>query len=237
MDPNTNSNQYGQYNNYQSGYQSANQGGGSFLDRIRYAKRLNGLEIITIVISIILLVSVFVFGFINGQQSSEDAQRSSHMQQVSSALTEYYNNSSAVPSQRTYPIALCSADANEVDFELTLRLALTGKILEKDTHAYIQPNNYPKDINGVYSKSLSRRTVAYRCPNILPTTVTADPNTNIYSDGWDSCNFSRTRNPKCYLYASSNNGDTFTIGYFSQINNRFILFTKFRDQDVVRSLL
>ncbi len=231
MDPNANL-----YQSQYSNYQSANQSSGNLLDQIRYSKRLNGLEIITILTSVILLIIVFVFGFVNGQQSNEDAQRLAHIRQVTSALTEFYNNSSAVPSQRSYPIALCSADANEVDFELTLRLSLTGQIKEKDIHAYIQPDNFPTDPSGVYSKSLGKRTVPYRCPSILPASATSNQSSNIYSDGWDSCNFNKTRNPKCYLYASSNNGDTFTVGYYSQLNNKFVLFTKFRDQEPVRSL-
>ena len=234
MDPNANNyqNQYNQYNSYPTN----NQYGGGFLDQIRYAKRLNGLEVITIFISICILIITFIFGFISAQQSNEDAQRIAHLQQVSLALTEYYNSSSAVPSQRSYPVATCSADANEVDFELTLRLSLTGQIKEKDTHAYIEPNDFPKDISGVYSKNLAKRSVTFRCPSAISPAAVTDKNANIYADGWESCNFNKVKSPKCYLYASSNNGDTFTLGYFSQQLNKFVLYTKFRDQNIVKSI-
>jgi hypothetical protein len=226
MDPNSNS-----YNNYST----PNQYGGTFFDQIRYSKRINGLEILTILFCVIVLIASFAMGFLNAQQSNEDAQRFAHIDQVNNALIEFYNNSSAVPSQRSYPIAICSADANEVDFELTLRLSLTGKIKEKDIHAYIEPSNFPKDIAGQYSKSLANRKVPYRCPALASPETTTNSSADIYADGWESCNFNKRTNPKCYLYASSNNGDTFTLGYFSQQQNRFILFTKFRDQPAVRT--
>lgn len=229
--PNNNAYQYGNY-------PSSNQTSGNFLDQIRYSKRLNGLEILVIVLFVVFLIISFVLGFIAAAQANEDAQRLTHINQVNSALNEYYNNSSAVPSQRSYPVAICSADANEVDFELTLRLALTGQIKEKDTQAYIDLNNYPRDIGGYYSKTLASRKIAYRCPSRLSSSTSSNSsaNTNIYSDGWESCNFSKASSPKCYLYASSNNGDTFTLGYYSQVSNRFVLFTKFRDQEITRTV-
>jgi hypothetical protein len=158
---------------------------------------------------------------------NRDQQRRSDISQVQNALDNFYLNTSNIPSRRFYPVAICSGDLNEVDFESTLRNFLTGQKPEVDPHVYIKPENFPKDRWGVYSSTFVERKVPFRCPNILPAGSTG------YPDNTPSCNFSPTRRIRqCYIYTSSNNGDTYQIGYWSEAQNKFVIYKRFRQEAI-----
>src|SRR6476659_7919668 len=153
-----------EYYNYntptQEGYNNYNSYSSSF-------RRINGLELIVIVIGILSLIGVFTWGLFSTNTENRDKQRLHDIDQVLIALDNFYSNSSTIPSQRFYPVSICSADLNEVDFESTLKNYLTGKKPEVDTHQYIAPENFPADNWGVYSKTFAERKIPFRCPNIL----------------------------------------------------------------------
>ncbi len=190
-------------------------------------KRVNGFEILIIAVSFILIIAVFVIGFLGQGTRNRDAQRVADINNVIRALDNFYANSSVDPSSRAYPKTNCSFDLNEVDFELTLRDHLIGRRIELDSHEYISPENFPRDNWGVYSKTLNQRKIPYRCEQNINTT-----NGFIYNDEYPSCNFTsggENKFKKCYIYTSSNNGDTYQIGYFSEIQNNFVVYKKFRE--------
>lgn len=193
-------------------------------------KRVNGLEIFVVLICIIGLVWVFSWGLITQNTSNRDKQRQQDISQIISALDEFYKNSNLVPSQRSYPKAVCSEKLNEVDFEFLLRENLTGKTPQLDTHAYISPENFPKDKSGTYSQTLKDRKVEYRCPEKLPQNASDSPT---YIDNYPSCNFKQSKNyVNCYIYTSTNNGDTFRVGYFSESISKFVIYKRFREGNV-----
>lgn len=195
-------------------------------------QRLNGLEIITIIFSLIVIVVAGLWGFNTNTAKNRDKQREHDIFQVIGALNQFYINSSSTPSQRTYPIARCTAQLNEVDFELTLRQHLTGSRPEIEPHAYITPDQFPRDRWGRYYDSFADRRIAYRCIQIL-----GDTSLTRYNDNTQSCEFSSSnRWRKCYLYSSSQNGDKFTIGYWSESQNKFIIYERFREEFLTQVL-
>lgn len=194
-------------------------------------RRFNGLELLVVVFSLLVMVMVFVWGLVSANTANRDSQRQQDIAQVITALRGYYQNSNTVPSNRAYPVAVCSGDLNEVDFELTLRQHLTGLIPEKDPHAYIAPENFPRDRWGRYHSRFADRPIPFRCPGILP----SGPQTAAYADDYPSCIFSSQRRMNtCYLYASSSNGDTYQIGYYSEQAGNFVVYSQFREEPIRR---
>lgn len=191
-------------------------------------KRINGLEIIVVLVCIFSLITAFLWGLLTTNAENRDLQRRQDITQVVSALQSYYKNSSGVPSERKYPVALCSADLNEVDFESTVRLALTGQLKNVEPHAYINPGDFPKDRSGTYNVDFASRKVPFRCPQLI-----GGSSTTKYSDDYPGCNFSSSAGYKfCYLYTSSNNGDQYQVGYYSESLKKFIVYQQFREEAI-----
>ena len=192
----------------------------------------NGLEWSIIVLLIIALLSVVFWGFFVQEAKNRDIQRFNHFSQtLIPALDGFYTNSAATESARKYPIAKCSPDLNEVDFELALRQNLTGQLPEIENHTFIQAKNYPQDISGKYSKNFGDRKVSYRCTERL-SLDTVQQQKAIYPDR-DSCNFKPSQNYKqCYLYTSNSIGDTYQLAYYSEETTCFVTFKKFRNQNL-----
>jgi Tfp pilus assembly protein PilE len=204
-------------------------------DNVNYAKKptINLLEIFLVLVSILILVITFIFGYLSQNKKTTDQQKAIDINNIVIALENFYQNSSVNPSSREYPKVSCSSDLNEVDFEFSLREHLTGKRVELDTHEYIKPEDFPFDRSGKYSKTLSNRKLPYRCSQNISKNTT-DP---IYSADISSCNFSSV-NPKfsnCYIYTASSNGDTFEIGYYSVVNKNFVTYRKFRESPIERT--
>jgi ABC-type antimicrobial peptide transport system permease subunit len=199
-----------------------------FFDKMR----VNGLEFLVIIFSVIAVIGVGIFGFSVQEAVNRDKQRTFDMENIMlPALLDFYKNSGAVENSRLYPISRCSGDLNEVDYEFTLRQNLTGRLPEVDNHTYIDQNNYPKDKSGQYSDNFKDRKVNYRCPEKLNFS-TVQSGGQIYPD-YASCNFSRSQNlRKCYLYTSTANGDTFQLGYYSESKNCFVVYTQFRSDNL-----
>jgi len=182
-----------------------------------------------ILIAMCIVITSFIFGFIQQDTANRDAARLSDIQQVIVALQNFYENSSLDPDERKYPVATCSARLNEVDYELNLRRALTGQQPQLDPHGYIQTQQFPRDASGEYSATNAQRSIAYRCPQNLP-----DADTDPIYDDWESCNFDQSAGPRhCYLYTSTPNGDTFEIAYYSEADNGFFIFKQFRDDEII----
>jgi hypothetical protein len=199
-----------------------------------YDKGLNLLEKITILICIVFIISSGVFGFVSQTAYNRDAQKLEDISQVLAALDQFYINSSTIPSQRAYPISVCSQKPNEVDYEYTLGEYLSGKREKFDSHIYISQDYLPNDPWGKYSQTYSQNSVSTRdCPGIFINS-NQNPQDNIYADGRRSCNFNNGNTKQiilrnCYLYGSSSNGDSFELAYFSQSAGRFVIYSKYRD--------
>jgi hypothetical protein len=197
-------------------------------------KKFNGLELIVILLSFVAIVGVGLWGFFAANTRFRDEQRADHINQVIVALDQFYLNSSLQPSRRRYPISVCSNNLNEVDYESTLRLHLTGQRPDLDSHAYISQEDFPRDPWGTYSTVFSQKEVPFRCPNIFPT----GPETPKYTDDYPACDFSSQLDyTNCYLFTSSVNGDSYQIGYWSEVNNAFIVFSRFREDFIETSIV
>jgi hypothetical protein len=196
-------------------------------------RRVNGFEVILIIIGIATLIGVGVWGFLVQEKSNRDIQRNSDISQVISALNFFYKNSSAVEGDRVYPPAPCSASLNEVDYEQNLRWSLTGQNKELDDFSYMQSRTFPTDRSGVYSETLSQRQVPFRCPDRLSPPAN---NPDIIYEDFKSCNFKQaTSLVQCYLYTSSATGDEFKIAYRSEVTGCFVVFSKFRSNNLIQS--
>jgi hypothetical protein len=194
-------------------------------------RRFNVLEIGIIGFCILSLLGIIVWGFLQQDTKNRDRQREADITgTIIPALEDFYKNSAAVEGSRFYPISRCSGDMNEVDFEFTLRQHLTGQVKEIDPFAYISSDNYPRDNWGTYSES-QNQPIPFRCPQNLNLS-TISQNNRIYGN-FPRCNFSISNNLyKCYLYTTSQNGDRFKVGYYSEELKCFIKYEKFRGQGV-----
>lgn len=204
----------------------------SYMQNTQTSYRFNFqlVEVLLLFVCLLILVVTFVFGIITKNTELRDAQRDNNITQVMAALDNFYNASSNVPSQRAYPIARCSNSLNEVDYEYTLRQSLTGKRNNVTLQTFVNPDLWPVDSRGRYAAEFSKRNLPFRCPNILL------ENANSYLDNYQSCEFSSNEEKNfCYLYTSSNNGDSYQIGYYSESKDTFVVYSRFRDQGVKRS--
>lgn len=209
---------------YSSGYTSYSSGySGGYTSGF---KRFNGLEVGIIILTIIALIGVFTWGLLANNTMLRDQQRATHIQQVLQALDQFYVNSALQPSERAYPVSVCSSNLNEVDYEWTLKNHLTGKQVELDSHSYIDDSNFPNDPWGSYNSNFRQKAAPFRCTNIFPNGSA----TTQYIDGRESCDFSSANNIRyCYLFTSSVNGDSFQLGYWSEQNNAYIVYSRFRE--------
>jgi hypothetical protein len=214
----------------QGGYQQYDYEDVVSLDKYDLSEdKLNLLEIGVILFCILSIIGVFIFGFVNQSTKNRDTQRLNDISQILLALDSFYQNSSIDPSQKYYPIASCSAQLNEVDFEYSLKQYLTGKRIEKEPHQYINPSNFPKDPWGMYSQKPNQRKIKLRdCPKVFSE---VGANSDIYTDQGQSCNFDRKLADyrKCYLYTSSSNGDKFELAYYSEQTGTFMVYSRFQN--------
>lgn len=194
-------------------------------------RRINLLEIGLVVIAIILLLVTSLFGFFSQATRNRDLQRQNDISQILTAIGYFYYHSSNNPAERFYPKSECSQKLNEVDFEYTLKQYLTGSRPNIEPHSYINPSDFPRDRWGVYSANFSDRKVNLQdCPQVFN-----QNSSTIYKDGSSSCNFLRKANNgylRCYLYSGSQNGDKFELAYFSETQNQFIVYSKFRSENL-----
>lgn len=217
---------YGQYNNPQPSNQPPKRRFSlNFLPG-----NLTGLEKTTITLSVLALIGTFTWGYLSQGAKNRDFQRSIHIQNVIAAIDSFYDNSSTELAKKKYPISVCTSSLNAVDYEFTLKQHLTGQIPELDSHVYVNPGDFPNDPWGRYSTSLGEREVLYPCENLLPS-----GSDQIYSDDTESCNFSsigQERFRKCYIYQSSSNGESYSIGYYSEQIGNFVVYQKYRNEDL-----
>ena len=204
-----------------------------YLGKIKIGNQmLNALELMILGLGLVMLFLSSFWGLATQASANEDKQRDFDLQQiVVPALIDFYKNSAVSESDRKYPTSNCSLDANEVDYESTLKSALTGRNEKLDNWAYIPSKDFPTDRQGSYSETLGSRPLPFRCPNILNNDVLSDKNHQIYKDG-KSCNFARSNNKykKCYLYSTNVNGDTYTLAYFSEAKNCFKVLSQTRNR-------
>lgn len=220
---------------YTPDYQSYTSGGGDVGGYMSGGfKQLNGLELIVLILSLCAVIISFVWGVFASNTGLRDNQREAHILQVLSALDQFYVNSNLDPTNRKYPVAVCSNSLNEVDYELTLRLYLTGQQVAFDKHAYIAKDDYPRDPWGDYATQFADKKTPFRCSNILPQGNATDA----YFDQYPSCDFSPVNNLRsCYVFTSSVNGDSFQLGYWSEVANSFVVYSRFRSEQVTRAIV
>jgi hypothetical protein len=196
--------------------------------------RFHFFDYVMILISIVCLVCAVFYGVVEQNRVNEITKKNNDIDQVISALDLYYTDSSKIPSERKYPIAVCNGKPNEVDFEYTLKNALAGKIVSKSTYDYIKEKDFPFDTSGEYATRLTDKKIKLRdCPKVFGNIKTQD---YIYPDRSQSCSFESTnidnKYRSCYIYSSDNLGFEFQIGFFDQYKDTFTVYTKTRDQPI-----
>jgi type II secretory pathway pseudopilin PulG len=200
--------------------------------------RFHFFDYVLIFISVISIIAAVVYGIVEQNQTNEITKKNNDIMQVISALDLYYNDSSKVPSERKYPIAVCNGKPNEVDFEYTLKNHLSGKIKALNLYEYIKPVDFPIDTSAEYATRISEKKVKLRdCPKVFGNKKIVD---YIYPDRSLSCNFDKDnidiKYQSCYLYASDNLGFEYKIGYFNQYTNSYIIFSKIRGEPIQKSI-
>jgi hypothetical protein len=196
--------------------------------RFRFPSRFNSLESTVIVLCISLLSWTFIWGYTDQGRVNRDIQRQVHMNKVVEALDAYYRNSSKLASKRAYPISRCKGELNSVDYEFTLQQHLTGKVTKLDTNNYFKDFEFPTDPWGEYTTTSDKRTSVFPCAQLY-----ANNNGTIYENGQQSCDFMTTGKKKlkyCYSYKSDNNGESYELAYYSEAQDKFQTFSKYRDQ-------
>jgi type II secretory pathway pseudopilin PulG len=204
--------------------------GYNYSDEYTDSPRINGLEVIVILLMVIAIIISGFMGYSAGSKEKQDEQKYHDISEIIKSLDFFYANNQA------YPIRQCSEDLNPIDFEYTLRRNLTGQIAKIGTQSYIK-DVFPQDLMGDYTASYDKYIYNLPCPSLIQDTV--NKNNQIYSDGSSACNYNRstvktTKNPngkvefRCYLYTSSVNGDRYSLGYYSEVQQRFVIVTKFR---------
>ncbi|GAB4147726.1 MAG: hypothetical protein OHK0017_09740 [Patescibacteria group bacterium] len=210
---------YGNYSGY-PGYQYSSE----------INSRVNGLEIIVIIIALIATLISFIWGFNVANAENHDKQKQSDIGQVIEALDYFYANNKA------YPIRQCSEDLNPIDYEYFLRRNLTGKVSRIGTENYITTAEFPKDLSGKYVTKAEDYQYNIPCPSVIQESVKSTG--NIYADSSKACNFSRSNAGgrtvmlNCYLYTSSVTGDSYQLGYFSESRKSFIIVSKYRTNNL-----
>jgi hypothetical protein len=195
---------------------------------------LNLFEKFLIIITLVPLIIGFAKGFADQNVNNKDDRKRQDISEVMKALDLSYINSGPVENNRKYPISRCSGQLNEVDFEYTLNLALTGRDTKNDTNVYINPKDYPTDPFGDYStKKIERKTPFRNCPSVQKI---ENDNLLVYKSGQKSCNFQiGSRYLNCYIYSTDQNGTSYKIGYYSEPRGGFIIWDKFKNNSVVES--
>jgi hypothetical protein len=196
-------------------------------------KGLSFLELGVIGFMILILIGVSIWGFFSQGAKLRDAKRKADIEQVVWALNNYYENSSLIPGEKRYPLAVCSGRLNEVDFEFTLKQYLTGQKQQFDNHNYIKEGKFPKDDWGGYSSTLGSRELELRaCPKVF--SDLNNPEASVYPDETLSCNFqpNSARYRKCYLYTSTISADQYEVGYYSEAQGAYIIYSRLRDGEI-----
>ena len=200
---------------------------------------LHILDFILLIISVCLIFIPVWIGVSSQNIRNQITQKERDMNQVILALNNFFKASSNIPSERKYPISVCSGQPNEVDYEWTLNRHLTGKEVNVEPFAHITPNDFPLDIWGEYSMTTNNRPIKLRsCDGVL-----GSPNANnlVYSTGAKSCNFAKinanTKFRNCYLYSTDNRGFRYQLAYYNEEIDKYILFTKNREAKMVRSIV
>jgi hypothetical protein len=130
--------------------------------------RFHFFDYVLLLISTVCLVCAIFFGIVEQNQVNEITKKQNDIVQITKALEMYYSDSSKIPSERKYPIAVCNGKPNEVDFEYTLKNALGGKVKSQSNFAYIDPKDFPVDTSGEYALKLAEKKVKLRdCPKVL----------------------------------------------------------------------
>jgi hypothetical protein len=200
--------------------------------------RFHFFDYVLILISTVCLICAIFYGIVEQNQVNEITKKQNDIEQIVKSLDMYYADSSKIPSERKYPIAVCNGKPNEVDFEYTLKNALGGKVKSQNNFAYIKTNDFPYDTSGEYANKLADKKVKLRdCPKAFGNKKAQD---YIYSDQSQSCGFEaaniNNKYRSCYIYASDNLGFQYQIGFFDQYKGTFTIYTKTRDQPIQASV-
>ena len=198
---------------------------------------LDGIRLLDKIVIFVAFFFIFIpliIGIVLQNSNNENIQKEQDMKQINMALGFFYSNSSNIPSERKYPISLCSGQPNEVDYEYTLRNYLTGRRTEVETSAYILESDFPNDKMGVFSQKNNERQIKLRaCEQVFDL---ESKNDFVYNNGSKSCNFDFRNTDKkfrnCYLYASNSEGSSYQLSYYDQKEDKFVIFTKNRQETI-----
>jgi hypothetical protein len=179
---------------------------------------------IVIGILLTLLALQLVNGFLAQRNEIIDESKSSQIASIIQSLSLFYKDSSRFLESRYYPVAKCSNDLNEFDYEYTLRGEITGLKSGSRTHTYITKPNFPTDPQGNYANTFASN---YACKTALPA---EEQKQNNYYDNYKHCSYDINNTRDCYLYTSSLNGDSFKLAYWSPYYNKFVVYSQFREE-------
>jgi type II secretory pathway pseudopilin PulG len=200
--------------------------------------RLHFFDYLLIGVSIVAVLMAIVYGVIEQNQVNEITKKDNDISEIIKALDMYYADSSKIPSEQTYPLAVCNGRPNEIDFEYTLKYALAGENKSKSTFAYIDKKNFPIDTSGEYAFKITDKKVKLRdCSKVFGNKKITD---FIYPDQSASCSFEKENvDPKyknCYIYSTDTLGFEYKIGYYDQYKNYFVIYTKVRNQPLQKNI-
>jgi hypothetical protein len=200
-------------------------------------ERLHILDYFLLLIGMVIVIAPFFVGYTSQIAVNQTTQKERHFKEIFKSLDGYFVDSNSIPSERQYPISLCTGQPNEVDFEYTLRNHLTGKVKEIINHAYIKDKDYPLDPYGVYSQAKQERQLPLRkCEQVFG----IQNSTNlIYDNNYKSCNYKRdsqnTKYRNCYLYATDEKGFKYQLAFYDENKDMYIIYTKYRDEPTIRT--
>jgi hypothetical protein len=200
-------------------------------------ERLHILDYLLLLIGLLLVITPFIVGYSSQISLNQTSQKERHFKEIFKSLDSYFTDSNSIPSDRQYPISLCTGQPNEVDYEYTLRNHLTGKVKEIINHPYINDNNYPLDPYGVYSETKTDRKLPLRkCDQVFGI---QNSTTQIYDNKYKSCNYKRdstdTRYRNCYLYATDEKGFKYQLAFYDENKDMYVIYTKYRDEPTTRT--
>jgi hypothetical protein len=191
------------------------------LGKIKYhVERLSLLETFIIIVCIFSLLAISLLAIFRQNIENNDLIRGRNIDSVVKALEQYYIDSSFNELTKRYPISVCSTNSpNSVDYEYTLKNALSKTTSKTNSFIYINESIFPQDPSSKtepIEQKISREGLV----------CIKDIDYREYGKNGNAC-----KTP-CYLYASSSNGDQYSLAYFQDSKNTFIKKSQVRNKSI-----
>jgi hypothetical protein len=176
---------------------------------------LSFIEFLIVTISILAIISTVVLSYFYQNLENIDIVKEHNIESLITGLNKYYEDSSFNNSTKRYPVAKCSnLTPNIIDYEYTLKNALSKPISKANNFSYIAQQDFPQDKSASYQNieiKKADKEKRYEC--------LAGIDTRNYSTDNKSCT-----GLFCYTYTSTPIGDSYTIAIFKNRNNKYLKF-------------